>query len=326
METSRGATAQMNSYFLPVGLLLAFVLAMVEPGPGKTLQEWGLVPWMVVTIFLVNGYQVNLRQLPRGGKLLPAAMVGILISLLISPMVGLAVISVLDLPAGVAMGLVVMATVPPTLSSGIVMTQLAGGNVAKALFLTILLNLVGVFTIPFMLKLTLGAAGLVSLSAWPLLKQLLSLVLIPFIAGILLQGVFRISARHRLLTLIPLSCVIATVWMSASASSATLKGLDIALLLLVLAGSLFVHGSLLSLCWLSRFLYRPARSEWIALLFTASQKTLPIALGVLAIMDQSLGMAMVGCIMFHFVQLFLDSMIASRMGRRSEAQESTGAR
>ena len=165
-----------------------------------------------------------------------------------------------------------------------------------------------------------------SLSAWPLLKQLLSLVLIPFIAGILLQGVFRISARHRLLTLIPLSCVIATVWMSASASSATLKGLDIALLFLVLAGSLLVHGGLLFLCWLSRLPSRPARSESITLLLHCFGRSTAYALGMLAIMNQSLGMAMVGCIMFHFVQLFLDSMIASRMRRRSEALESTGAR
>jgi sodium/bile acid cotransporter 7 len=305
----------MNSYFLPVGLVLALAAAMLEPFPGSMLQQMGLVPWMVVTIFLVNGYQVNLKQFPHGGKLLPATVVGVLISLLISPLLGLAIVSVVTLPVGIALGLVVMATVPPTLSSGIVMTQLAGGNVAKALFLTIVLNLIGVFSIPFMLQLTLGSAGLVALSAWPILKQLLLWVLAPFVIGALLQPALRISPRHWLLRYLPQCCVIGTVWMSASASSDTLKGLDMMLLLLVTIGSLGIHGGLMLLCWLSRFLYRPRRSEWVALLFTASQKTLPIALGVLAIMDRSVGSALVACIIFHFVQLFVDSIIASRMGR-----------
>jgi len=313
----------MNSYFLPIGLLLALLVSMLEPFPGTLLQQRGLVPWMVVTIFLINGYQVNLRQLPHRGKLFPASMAGILISLLISPLVGLAVVSTVALPTGFALGLVVMATVPPTLSSGIAMTQMAGGNVAKALFLTILLNLIGVFTVPFMLQLTLGSAGLVSLSALPVLKQLLLLVLIPFAIGVLSQSVLRIPQRHLLLRYLPLSCVIGTVWMSASASSDALKGLDIALLLMVAIGSLGIHGSLLLLCWLSRYIYRPERSEWLALLFTASQKTLPIGLGVLAIMNRSVGTAMVACIVYHFLQLFVDSMIAARMGRKNGSPETT---
>ena len=142
----------MNSYFLPVGLLLALLIAWLAPDPGAMLQRLGFIPWMVVTIFLINGYQTRFKELPRGRRILSASIIAILISLLISPLIGLAVVSSVSLPIGAAMGLVVMATVPPTLSSGIVMTGIAGGNVAKALFLTILLNLVGVFTVPFLLQ------------------------------------------------------------------------------------------------------------------------------------------------------------------------------
>ena len=305
----------MNSYFLPVGLLLAFLIAWLIPDPGAMLQEMGLIPWMVVTIFLVNGYQTSLKQLPHGREILSASIIAILISLLISPFIGLAVVAAVSLPTGAAMGLVVMATVPPTLSSGIVMTGIAGGNVAKALFLTILLNLIGVFTIPFMLQLTLDSVGIISISPLPLLKQLILIVLIPFLAGMVLKPVIRIPSRHWSLKFLPSSCVVATVWMSVSASVDTLKELDFRLFLLIFVGAIAVHGALLLLCWLSRYLYRPNRSEWIALLFTVSQKTLPVAVGVLAALNQPIGLAMVACIIFHFLQLFIDSMIASRMGR-----------
>lgn len=305
----------MNSYFLPVGLLLALLIAWLAPDPGAMLQQLGFIPWMVVTIFLINGYQTRFKELPRGRRILSASIIAILISLLISPLIGLAVVSSVSLPIGAAMGLVVMATVPPTLSSGIVMTGIAGGNVAKALFLTILLNLVGVFTVPFMLQLTLDSIGIIPISPLPLLKQLILIVLIPFLVGMFLKSVAHIPSRHWFLRYLPSSCVIATVWMSISASADTLKELDFQLLLLIVVGAIAVHGALLLLCWLSRYLYRPDRGEWIALLFTVSQKTLPVAVGVLAAMNQPIGLAMVACIIFHFIQLFIDSMIASRMGR-----------
>ena len=307
----------MNSYFLPVGLVLALVVAMAEPVPGAVLHANGVVPWMVVTIFLVNGYQINLRELPRASKVAPASLVAVLISLLISPLIGLVVVSAFALPPDVALGLMVMATVPPTLSSGIVMTQVAGGNAPKALFLTILLNLIGVFTIPLMLQLTLGSAGLDTVSPLLMFKQLVLLVLVPFVVGAAVRVLVGRPSHHWLLRYLPSACVITTVWASASASSDMLKALDVGLLLLVLFGALAIHGSLLILCWLARYLYRPRRDEWLALLFTASQKTLPIALGVLAVMHQSVGAAVVACIVFHFLQLFIDSLIASEMGRRT---------
>ena len=312
----------MNSYFLPVGLLLALIVAVLAPTPGALLHQGGLVPWMVVIIFLVNGYQVDLKKLPRAGRAAKASVVAIAISLLLSPLIGLATVSLLELPADVALGLVVMATVPPTLTAGIVMTRVAGGNVPKALFLTILLNLVGVFTIPFMLQLTLGSAGLFTISPLPMFKQLVLLVLVPFGIGAILRAIIRGSSRHWLLSYLPSACVLATVWVSASASSDMLKELDAGSLLLILSGAFGIHASLLLLCYVSRYLYRPEHGEWLALLFTASQKTLPIALGVLVLMDQTIGAAMVVCIIFHFLQLLIDSMIASRMGRFSRGRVS----
>ena len=314
----------MSSYFLPIGLVLALAIAVLAPVPGKVLHDVGVVPWMVVTIFLVNGYQIDLAKLPRASRVLRASIVGVLISLFISPLIGLAVVTAFSVPADIALGLVVMATVPPTLTAGIVMTVAAGGNAPKAMFLTILLNLVGVFTVPFMLQLTLGSAGLVSISPLPLFKQLVLLVLVPFVVGAALQSFVLASSLRWLLKFLPSACVITTVWVSASASSELLTGLDLVSLLLVLMGAFIIHVSLLLLCWASRYIYRPEHGEWLALLFTASQKTLPIAIGVLAMLDQAVGVAIVAGIIFHFVQLLIDSMIASRMAQYAGRGRSPG--
>jgi len=132
---------------LPIGLALAFIFSWIMPEPGKALQAYGLIPWMVVTIFLINGYQTQLHQVSLKGGLWKTLLIAILINLLISPFLGLGTSLLLALPTGAAIGLIVTATVPSTLTSGIVMTQLAGGEGVKALLLTIVLNLLGVFSI-----------------------------------------------------------------------------------------------------------------------------------------------------------------------------------
>ena len=50
-----------------------------------------------------------------------------------------------------------------------------------------------------------------------------------------------------------------------------------------------------------------------ALLFVASQKTLPVSLAVLTGLHQDTGNAIIVCLLFHFIQLLIDSALASRL-------------
>lgn len=64
--------------------------------------------------------------------------------------------------------------------------QQIGGNVALALLLTVASNMLGVFTMPFMLPALLGPAlggGAVGLEPLPLLVKLIKSILLPTLAG-----------------------------------------------------------------------------------------------------------------------------------------------
>lgn len=305
----------MKSYFLPLGLTLAFIVAWLVPWPGRVLGELGLIPWMVVIIFLVNGYQTRVHRIPKEKSLIVTALLAVAINLLLSPFVGLHLVTQFELPDGAALGLVVMSSVPATLSSGIVMTQLAGGDGVKALALTIMLNLIGVFILPLTMQATLGSAGIVELSPLDMLLQLIQIVLMPFVLGMLLRRSEKLQANPQVVKYLPSLCVVATVWMSISSSTDTLREISAGLLSLILLCAGAVHGLLQLLCWGSRRLYKVDRAESIALLFTASQKTLPVAIGVLTAMDHPAGLAIVACILFHFLQLFWDAILASRMAQ-----------
>ncbi len=304
----------MQQWFLPVGLLLAMAFSLTVPAPGTALNDTGLVLALVPLIFLVNGYQtrVDMRSLRR--RFLGVLGVGVVIGLLLSPFIGLGTAVLLGLPASAALGLVVMASMPPTLSSGVVMTENAGGQTLWAMLLTILLNLIGIFTIPFVLSLTLATGAEVAVSPWPLLLRLLIVVLLPFVLGGLLRRLL-VRKAPAWVRYIPSSCIIATVWMSMSASSGTLLELTAGAFALIVIGSLLVHGTLLLLCAASGRGLRLAAGERIALLLVVSQKTLPVAIGVLTALNVPIAGALVVCIVFHFLQLVLDSVIVARLRR-----------
>ncbi len=308
----------MSAIILPIGLVLALIVAILFPAPGTSLKDLGIVPWMVVTIFVINGFQTSLNNLQFKKKILITLLAATIINLFIAPILGSYIALSLQLSEQITIGLIVAMAVPATLSSGIVITGLAGGDTGKALFFTIALNLIGIFSIPFMLQWMLNGAGLVELSSWPLLKQLLSIVLLPFVVGLLIQKVHKGKPFNKLIGYIPSLCVITTAWVSLSSSAELLKSLNAVSILLILAASVVAHCALLALCTLYKLLHRVERGEWLAMLFTASQKTLPVAVGVLTSLKIEIGVALVTCILLHFVQLFIDSILANRFARRTD--------
>ena len=120
-------------WLLPVGLCVAIIAALLLPGPGVALNQLGLPALLVAMIFLINGMQTRLSGLrlePRFGATLGAAA---LINLLLSPLLAWLIVQVSGVDTSLGLGLLVMALVPPTLSSCIVLTRVAGGKAIWAL-------------------------------------------------------------------------------------------------------------------------------------------------------------------------------------------------
>lgn len=309
----------MKSLFLPVGLILSFICAWFFPEPGTLLKGLGLIPWMVITIFLINGFQTNLGELPRDRSFILALILGGIISLIISPLIGLGVAEIFALPAGLALGLIVKATVPPTLSTCIVMTQLTNGFPLWSLVMTVSLNIIGVFTIPFMLGITLENSTSITIEPLPLLQKLMLLVLLPFIAGLMAKRVSTINPKHLVMQYLPSTCVILTVWMALSKSHDVLLKLEPSTLFSIAGAALTVHLILMALSVLASLLLKLEPAARLAMMFTISQKTLPVAVSVLTALNLNIpvGEAVLVCVTFHFLMLFTDSLIAPRLKLKS---------
>jgi sodium/bile acid cotransporter 7 len=302
--------------FLPIGLIVAVIAALLLPTGGVFISENHSLRIMVFIIFLVSGYQTGGRGITLNRKLFILFGSAAVISLLLAPVLGLLVSKVLHLSLPLTMGLIIISCVPPTISSGIVITEVSRGNAVLALFLTIGLNMLGILSMPFMLDFCLHAAGPIDIDQAALLFKMLFFVLLPFIIGKLLRTLRANTIISPLWSYINSSCVIITVYASVAQSQETFKGLDLNDYVIVLASVAIVHIALLLINTLTGKLLKLSSADGKALIFVASQKTLALGVAVIANVKIDTGSAIIVCLMFHFFQLFLDSFLASALQKK----------
>ena len=196
--------------FLPVGMLVAVALAFIVPEPGIWFKSLKLNNWLIIAIFLVCGWQTT-ADLKFDRKFLLVFVTGALITLIAAPFAGWGIAKGFHLDPLSAAGLMVIAAMPPTLSSGVVMTGTAGGNTLLAMTVTIGYSFIGVFILPVILPLVLPEGTEIVVKPGKMLLDLALLVILPAVAGVGL----RLLTKKKLPAWgghIPSLCVILLVW------------------------------------------------------------------------------------------------------------------
>ena len=306
----------MKQLFLPLGLVLAIIFALFLPVGGVLISDNHGLKILVFIIFIVSGYQTGTQGLLLNRALLFIFLAAALISLILAPLLGLCIVKLINLTPFLAMGLIIISAVPPTLSSGIVITEVSGGNTILALFLTVSLNLLGIFTLPFMLDFCLKAVGPVDVDQNALLIKMLFFVLLPFVMGKLIRTLLKARKVSPNWSYVNSSCVILVVYASLSISKNVFSDLDATEYGIIFSAVTLLHILLLLVNTEAGKLLHLPRADQKALLFVASQKTLPISIAVLTNIKFNTGSAIIVCLMFHFVQLFLDSFLATFLQKK----------
>jgi solute carrier family 10 (sodium/bile acid cotransporter), member 7 len=302
-----------KSLYLPIGLIIALITSFLAKDFGVYLKENDAVPWFIVLIFLINGFQFADRKLHFSKNLLISLIIGAIIVFCVAPFLALLANKFMALPFACAVGLIVISTMPPTISSGIVITNNSGGDVPKAIFFTLILNGLGVFIIPFILGFFLNKGIELQIDSLPLLKKMSLLILFPFIIGVLMKKLVLVNSKINSLKwigYIPSTCVIFTVYVSLSFSIDKLMNTPLALLPKIIISVILVHVLLLLITTLFTKITKTNKEQSIAFIFVCSQKTLPVAMSVLAVIGDPTGLALIVCIIFHFLQLLIDSFYA----------------
>jgi BASS family bile acid:Na+ symporter len=127
-----------------------------------------------------------------------AVLIGLVNQIIILPIVGFIVASILPLRPEIAVGLMIVAICPSGPSSN-VLTYLAKGDVALSVTLTAFSSIITIFTIPFLASLSLqhfmGESAAISLPIGSTMAQIFSIIVLPLVIGMTIRHYFPLLAK-----------------------------------------------------------------------------------------------------------------------------------
>lgn len=174
-----------------------------------TFRPFGqsLVSVLLGIIMLGMGLTLSLQDFRRVLAMPRAVVVGVALQYTVMPLSGIAFAMLFGLEAGLAVGLILVACCPGGTASNVV-TYLARANVALSVTLTFASTMLAVIATPL---LTGWLAGVyVEIDRWALFQGMLTVVLLPVVLGVALNGLFPV-ATGRIAQVSPVVSVIGVV-------------------------------------------------------------------------------------------------------------------
>lgn len=226
-------------------------------------------------------------------------------------------------PQAIRQGILFLCVLPSTVSTSVVLTAVAGGNVPGALFNAAFSNIMGVIATPFLVHLLMSSAGSAG-SFGPLLAQITMLTLVPFAFGLLLRRhVGRWVDENKAWVNRASNAVILFIVYSAFCESVEEQiwvryGWILTAQVFALVAGLFAGMSLLigATCRALRM----GRADAISAYFCSVKKTLAmgVPLAMLIFGDTpDLPLILLPIMFYHPIQLLVNGILANRWARRA---------
>jgi sodium/bile acid cotransporter 7 len=271
---------------------------------------------VIVLIFFFSGLILNVRQIRTGVMDIKVIIAALIIIFLVAPAVGL-LFGAIPIDTGIVIGIFLVAVMPTTLSSGVVMTGAAGGNMAQALAITIIANGLAVFTIPLMLALLLNlvdGSTIIVIDRLAIMIKLGFYVLLPLCLGLAIK-IFAESFTNRFvhrLQILNQFLVLAIVWMAMSQARDAIVGGGASVgIILVLVFSF--HAILLVSAAIFIGCLKLGKGRRESVIFMGGQKTLPLSIILQVSLFPQYGLALVVCALHHVIHLLMDGYLVGRI-------------
>lgn len=294
---------------LSVIVVLDFTGTLVAPG--LWLKNHHGPDIVIVVIFILSGIALDTRQIREGLADIKGTLLALFIIFLIAPVIAY-FFSLLPIETGLILGIFLVATMPTTLSSGVVMTGSAGGNMAHSLLITIIANSLAVITIPISLSFLIGGNEdqVIHIDQLSIIIKIATLVLLPLIVGIIARRLFSAQLRP----ILPYTStwnqlgILTIVWMAlCGGRNAIVSSLD-SLIFIIIIVFCFHLCLVLSALWLTKVL-KIAKGKRESVIFMGGQKTLALSVILQVSLFPEFGLALVFCVVHHIVHLIMDAYL-----------------
>ncbi len=311
----------LKKYWFLFGLVMVFVITMIDisgsvAGLGSWLKHQNGPNAVIFLIFLFSGLVVDARHVRAGLGDIKGLVLALFLIFLASPLIGI-LIGLLPLETGVLIGIFIVAAMPTTLSSGVVMTGASGGNMAHALLITITANWLAVFTIPYALAFLMnftGGASPVIIDRMAIMIKIGLFVLTPLAAGLIIKQAAKktVGKIQPFLQTANQILILSIVWMAVSESRQVIMDSRTIFFSVTLVSFLF-HTLLLFVCFTATRIFNIGQGKRESVIFMGAQKTLPLSIIIQVTLFPQYGTALVVCVMHHIIHLMMDGWLVGRL-------------
>mgnify|MGYP003327837543 FL=1 len=149
-----------------------------------------IAPICLALIMLGLGLGLSVKDFTRILRVPKDFFVGFFSQLIILPIVALGIALILDLPAPIAVGLMIIAAAPGGVTSN-VLTKFANGDVALSISLTAVVSLISIISVPFIVITSadiLGVTLSTNISMVGIALKMALVVTVPVIIGMVIRG------------------------------------------------------------------------------------------------------------------------------------------
>eukprot|EP00388_Colpodella_angusta_P028851 GDKK01014482.1.p1 GENE.GDKK01014482.1~~GDKK01014482.1.p1 ORF type:complete len:406 (-),score=23.21 GDKK01014482.1:94-1311(-) len=324
--------------FLLVGFCGAVIFAFAYPFGGKLFYSWKTGDYRIIEllnncfVFFISGLTLKLEDLKTVTKHKFPVLYSLVTINFVTTLLSFGLIRIPFIAKDFAIGLTIFCTVPTTLGVGVALTLLAKGDQIMSLFLTVVSNLLGIVTVPFLLGIYMSHSNAISIDPVRLAMKMTITVLVPTVVGMLTRkfvpGVPAFTKAYRNeLSMISTFNLIMIVWMALSSARNTLLAQNAGDILLVLLLGVLMH-LLFLVCnalVVSKYMLNFAPRQAVSVIIMASQKSSPVALAVITSLvtdtPEQKGLFALPCIVGQLSQIFIGSFVASRLAAWVNKQE-----
>lgn len=320
-----------NGFIL--GLLAAVAAAFAFPEPGSKrgfLHPEILNHVGIGLILFLQGLSLAFEKIKSGAGNWRLHLTVQAFTFVVFPLVGLLFHVVAQRvwasePTSIESGFLYLCVLPSTISTSVVLTAVAHGNTAGALFNAAFSNILGVFLTPVLVQALMKTTGQ-STPLGPLLVKIMLLTLAPFFTGMLLRNyvkswveahkpwVARISNTIIVFIVYSAFCdsVEERIWQTHGWRLTAQVFAAVTLLFTIMSGLVYATSRALRL----------NREDLIAAYFCSVKKTLAmgVPLAMLIFGDRSdLSLILLPIMLYHPLQLLVNGILANQWAKRFKA-------
>ncbi|KAI3833390.1 hypothetical protein MKX03_029587 [Papaver bracteatum] len=315
--------------FLPLALVSGVALGLVNPTLGCLAHQYSVSKFSTFGIFLISGLLLRSEEIGAATEAWPAGLFGLVSILLLTPFFSKVILQLQLVPQEFVTGLAVFSCMPTTLSSGVALTQLAGGNTALALAITVISNVIGILTVPLSISKFIADGVGVSVPTKQLFKSLVVTLVVPLVLGKVSRDCFKgvsefVDQNRKKLSMLSAILLSLVPWMQVSRSRSLLLMVKPTMFLIAIGIGMVSHLILLAFNTVAVQSLSVAtggkdsvfskKGNARALIIVASQKTLPVMVAVVEQLHGALGesaLLVLPCVAAHINQIIIDSFLVN---------------